>query len=82
MYDLKVIEDFQIELKEELSEEDRQKLLLILFSYKIYWVAGVVDELSKLKNFVYVVNRQLYHSSSKYTPWANIPMLTYEDIIN
>lgn len=82
MYDLNVLEDFRIELKEELSQENRHKLLLILFSYGFFWVAGIKDELSEVKSFVYVANRKIYHTDSFYPSWEYFPLLTYEEIIN
>ena len=82
MYDLNILEDFRIELKEELTQEDRHKLLLVLFSYGFFWVAGVKDELSRVKNLVYVANIQIYHSNDEYSPWKNFPLITYEEIIN
>lgn len=82
MYDLNILEDFRVELKEELSQEDRHKLLLILFSYGFFWVAGIKDELSEVKAFVYVVNKQIYHTNTSYSPWRNLPLIAYEEIIN
>lgn len=82
MYDLNILEDFRIELKEELSQADRHKLLLVLFSYGFIWVTGVKDELCEVKTFIYVVNKEIYHSNISYSPWNNVPLITYEEIIN
>ena len=42
----------------------------------------IKDELSRVKNLVYVANKQIYHSNDEYSPWKNFPLITYEEIIN